>query len=106
MHEQTRQFEAFSGAEIAVGAIAVPATLITGSEIYKDLTHFPANIEVPPGQHNPYWRPTGLEKAGVGVALPLLASAGLVALTSLTRRFIHNHRQQPPRTEAPVPAGE
>ena|ERR1700689_71861 len=90
--EQERRFEAFSPVEIGVFAVSVPADLYAGSEIYEDLTHYPANIEVPAGQPNPYWRPSGLETAGMGLILPLLGAAALTAAVSGVRRVVHNIR--------------
>jgi hypothetical protein len=105
MSEQNREFEAFTGAEIAVGSVSLPVTLYAGSKVYEDLTHYPAtNTDYPaPTAHD--WHPSTLETAGVGIVAPLLLTAGLVAVTSLARRVVHNHRQSPPpRIEAQAPA--
>jgi hypothetical protein len=92
MPEQTKQFEAYSGTEIAVGAIALPGALYAGSRVFEDLTHYPATNTNLPGPTAHDWHPTTLETGAVGVGLPLLATLALVAITSQTRRFIHNHR--------------
>jgi hypothetical protein len=90
--EQPKAFEAFSNLEIAVGTIAVPGTLYAGSKIYEDLSHYEASLIniSPPTAAN--WHPSPTETVAAGAGLPLLASAGLVALTSVARRVIYNRR--------------
>ena len=92
MSEQNREFEAVTAVETTAGSFAFVGGLIVGSHVYEDLTHFPATNTNWPQRTAQDWHPTTVETGAVFVAPAVVAALATAALTSLTRRFIHNHR--------------
>lgn len=106
MSENSREFDPITAVETTAGAFTFVGMLAVDSHIYEDLTHYPATNTNYPAPTANDWHPTTLETGAEFFGPAILVTAAVVAVSSLVRRLIHNHRSQPPRTEVPIPVVE